>query len=158
MSNTNNNAEVRLTTEVITKKYAEVIINGQSKGKREINGTPSLSEFSQGVAREFGIKGFHVTVDDTVVTTQAQANAPVGGSEEAPTKVAIATKETRGGRSKSSAPAEMKAEGGDSASMPATASLSENTNAPADEATVSEPAPASDEQPTSAEPAETVQA
>lgn len=148
MSNTNNNAEVRLTTEVITKKYAEVIINGQSKGKREINGTPSLSEFSQGVAREFGIKGFHVTVDDTVVTTQAQANAPVGGSEEAPTKVAIATKETRGGRSKSSAPAEMKAEGENSASMPATASLSENTNAPADESVaVSEPAPASDEQP-----------
>lgn len=144
MSNTNNNAEVRLTTEVITKKYAEVIINGQSKGKREINGTPSLSEFSQGVAREFGIKGFHVTVDDTPVTRQSQAAAPV----EDGTKVAIATKETRGGRSKSSAPAEMKAEGGDSASMPATASLSENTSAPTDEsAAVSEPAPSTDEQP-----------
>jgi hypothetical protein len=61
MSNTQNTGDVILTTE--TRHFAEIIVNGQSKGKRPINGTPTLKQFAQDLAREFGLKSFNVTVN-----------------------------------------------------------------------------------------------
>jgi len=133
----NNNNEVRLTTETTVRKFAEVIINGVSKGKREINGTPSLSEFSSGVAKEFGIKSFTVTVDDAPVTSREQASAPLTSD----TKVAIATKESRA--------SEDELKDGETEAMHASTE-NEAMAAPATEAIEGEPAPADDEQPATA--------
>lgn len=88
----NDNAKVVLSSETTIQHFAEIFVNGQSKGKRQINGTPSLREFSQGLAREFGIKAFTVSVDGTPVTKESQANEPV----KAGASVSVATKESRG--------------------------------------------------------------
>jgi hypothetical protein len=85
-------AEVKISQ--VTKTFAEVIINGTSKGKREINGGPSLKEFASSLAAEFGVRTFNVSVDGEAVRTQAQADAPVrpGSSVE------VVAKDTRGSR------------------------------------------------------------
>lgn len=82
---------VRISTETVTKTFAEVIINGESKGKREVNGGPSLKEFATSLAKEYGIRTFTVTVDDAPVTA-ASASQPV----PAGASISVQAKDSRG--------------------------------------------------------------
>jgi hypothetical protein len=90
MSNTGN---VRLTSE--TRHFAEITINGQSKGKREINGTPTLKDFAKSLAKEFGLTSFNVQVDFgdglSPVTSEAQASRPATQASS----VAVSAKDSR---------------------------------------------------------------
>lgn len=89
-----NNNEVRISTETVpatSRTVAEVIINGSSKGKRTINGGPSLKEFATSLATEFGIKSFTITVDDVPVTA-ASASTPVPDNST----VRVNAKDSRG--------------------------------------------------------------
>lgn len=96
MSN-NDNVNVCITEETRVVKYATIVVNGTERGKREINGTPTLSDFAKAIAAEFGIKTFTVSVDDVNVTSQTQAEAPVSDG----TKVAVAAKDSRGANRRS---------------------------------------------------------
>lgn len=95
MSNTKNEAQVVLSTEVVETHYAEILINGQSKGKRPINGTPSLREFSTSLAKEFGVNAFNVTVDGSPITSNTQANSPVAPGST----IGVSAKDSRAARS-----------------------------------------------------------
>lgn len=85
--------EVKITKQVVEKKFAELLVNGVSKGKREINGGPSLLEFAQSAAEEFGVSSFTITLDSRPATV-AQAAAPVPSEA----KVNVQAKDARGSK------------------------------------------------------------
>lgn len=101
MSQNQNSLEVRLSQETTVKDFAEVIVNGTSRGKRAINGGPSLKEFATKAAQEYGIRTFTVTLDGAPVKA-ADASAPV----PAGSTVSVQAKDSRG-----SAPADEQEEG-----------------------------------------------
>ncbi len=87
-----NEAKVVISQE--TRNFAEVFINGSSKGKREINGHPTLREFAQELANEYGVGTFNVTVDGASVTKHSEAEAPV----RAGSSIGINAKDSRATR------------------------------------------------------------
>lgn len=84
------NAQVNIRE--VTTLVAEVVINGESKGQRAINGGPSLKDFATSLAREYGITTFTVNVDGKPLSATA-ASQPVQNGQQ----VAVNAKDSRGG-------------------------------------------------------------
>lgn len=128
--------EVILSQE--TQHFAEVIVNGRSLGKKQINGTPTVKELALQLAQEHGIRTFTVTVNDQVVTSES-ANQPY----QPGSRFGIQAKDSRGskkrGKKKATAVNEpppsgetMQAEAGPTASEPAYEDITNNGEAVAE--------------------------
>jgi hypothetical protein len=116
-----NNANIRITEETIpavTKHFAEVTVNGQSKGKREINGGPSLLEFCTTLASELGINSFNITLNGKPITSETQAKTPVAPGAQ----VGVSASDSRATRRDKAAPAS------DSETSPEDQTKTTNTN------------------------------
>lgn len=126
-------SEIKITTE--KRHFAEVVINGESKGKREINGGPSLLHFATELAREAGVRTFTVTLDEgdgptPVSEERAKGRVPDGAT------VSVAAKNSRAAAKKDQPvqePTSASAPAGEEASpAPAQEGTDEVKDAPAD--------------------------
>lgn len=144
------NNKVNITTEVVTKHFAEVVINGESKGKREINGGPSVLALATSLAKEYGIRGFEVTITDptgasTPITSVDQGRStPVRDGS----RVAVTASDSRGGKvipmkadADTKAEEPVKMEGNDQGDEHTEAPAQPSTEAPAEAATEEEAKP-----------------
>jgi sulfur carrier protein ThiS len=86
-------AEIKITNEIKTTSFMEVVVNGKSQGKVAINGSPTLLATAKSLAKDAGINTFVVSINEVYVTDEHTAKSTVIKDGD---KVEVKPKDSRG--------------------------------------------------------------